>query len=78
VRGALPPQLRPDAALAAGFDVARGRVIVTLDGDLQNDPADIPRWCASSSAATTSSPAGARSGATAFVLRRLPSLAPTA
>jgi len=30
------------AGLAAGFDVARGRVIVTLDGDLQNDPADIP------------------------------------
>ncbi len=30
------------AAFAAGFDHARGRVIVTLDGDLQNDPADIP------------------------------------
>ena len=29
------------AALAAGFDHARGDVIVTLDGDLQNDPADI-------------------------------------
>ena len=29
------------AALAAGFDHARGQVIVTLDGDLQNDPADI-------------------------------------
>ena len=31
------------AALAAGFDQARGTVIVTMDGDLQNDPADIPR-----------------------------------
>jgi len=31
------------AALAAGFDQARGGVIVTMDGDLQNDPADIPR-----------------------------------
>ena len=30
------------AAMAAGFDVARGEVIVSLDGDLQNDPADIP------------------------------------
>src|SRR5881392_2228134 len=30
------------AAFAAGFRVARGRVIVTLDADLQNDPADIP------------------------------------
>ena len=29
------------AALAAGFDHAGGEVIVTLDGDLQNDPADI-------------------------------------
>ncbi|MBW4495815.1 MAG: glycosyltransferase family 2 protein [Oscillatoria princeps RMCB-10] len=30
------------AAMAAGFNHARGRAIVTLDGDLQNDPADIP------------------------------------
>ena len=30
-------------AIAAGFDTSRGEVIVTLDGDLQNDPADIPR-----------------------------------
>ncbi len=29
------------AALQAGFDAARGRVVVTLDGDLQNDPRDI-------------------------------------
>jgi glycosyltransferase involved in cell wall biosynthesis len=28
--------------MAAGFDASRGAVIVTLDGDLQNDPADIP------------------------------------
>jgi len=31
------------AALAAGFARARGAVIVTLDADLQNDPADLPR-----------------------------------
>jgi glycosyltransferase involved in cell wall biosynthesis len=31
------------AALAAGFAHARGRFVVTFDGDLQNDPADIPR-----------------------------------
>ncbi|MBN1124762.1 MAG: glycosyltransferase family 2 protein [Sedimentisphaerales bacterium] len=30
------------AALAAGFRLAQGRVIVPLDADLQNDPADIP------------------------------------
>lgn len=30
------------AAFSAGFDHARGDVVVTSDGDLQNDPADIP------------------------------------
>ena len=30
------------AAMAAGFKSATGKVVVTLDGDLQNDPADIP------------------------------------
>ena len=30
------------AAMAAGFDLSRGEIIVSLDGDLQNDPADIP------------------------------------
>ncbi|MDB9315921.1 glycosyltransferase family 2 protein [Spirulina sp. CS-785/01] len=29
-------------AMAAGFNHARGQSIITLDGDLQNDPADIP------------------------------------
>ncbi len=31
------------AAFSAGFDFARGSVLVTMDGDLQNDPADIPK-----------------------------------
>lgn len=30
------------AAMAAGIDAATGKFIVTLDGDLQNDPSDIP------------------------------------
>jgi glycosyltransferase involved in cell wall biosynthesis len=30
------------AAFSAGFDLARGDVVVTMDGDLQNNPADIP------------------------------------
>ena len=30
------------AAMAAGFEAARGAVIIPMDGDLQNDPADIP------------------------------------
>ncbi len=29
-------------AMVAGIDHARGRVLITMDGDLQNDPADIP------------------------------------
>ncbi|MFP4009685.1 MAG: glycosyltransferase family 2 protein [Spirulinaceae cyanobacterium] len=33
-------------AMAAGFNHARGQVIITLDGDLQNDPQDIPRLLA--------------------------------
>ncbi len=31
------------AAMQAGFDLARGEMVVTMDGDLQNDPRDIPR-----------------------------------
>jgi glycosyltransferase involved in cell wall biosynthesis len=31
------------AALQAGFDAASGEIIITLDGDLQDDPAEIPR-----------------------------------
>ena len=30
------------AAMASGFQQSRGRYVVTMDGDLQNDPADIP------------------------------------
>jgi len=30
------------AAMQAGFDHAKGAIVVTMDGDLQNDPADIP------------------------------------
>ena len=49
------PWLRPlflrrnygqSTAMQAGFDAARGEVLVTIDGDMQNDPADIPRLLA--------------------------------
>ena len=52
---AAQPRLRPlrhdrnygqSAALATGFAAARGELLVTLDGDLQNDPADAPRLLA--------------------------------
>lgn len=43
VRGlALGRNVGQTAAMMAGFDHARGRVVVSLDGDLQNDPRDIP------------------------------------
>ncbi|MCX9082809.1 MAG: glycosyltransferase family 2 protein [Candidatus Methanoperedens sp.] len=31
------------AALKAGFDLAQGDIVISMDGDLQNDPADIPK-----------------------------------
>jgi glycosyltransferase involved in cell wall biosynthesis len=34
------------AAMSAGFDHCRGHVVVTMDGDLQNDPRDIPKLLA--------------------------------
>jgi len=34
------------AALAAGFEAARGRYVITMDGDLQHDAAEIPRFVA--------------------------------
>lgn len=32
------------AALSAGFDVCRGAIVVTMDGDLQDDPEELPRF----------------------------------
>ena len=34
------------AAFSAGFDHVRGEIVITSDGDLQNDPADIPKLVA--------------------------------
>src|SRR4051794_924722 len=39
----LPRNAGQSAALVAGFRAARGGIVVTLDADLQNDPADIPK-----------------------------------
>ncbi|WP_085317733.1 glycosyltransferase family 2 protein [Derxia lacustris] len=39
----LARNLGQTAAMQAGIDAARGELIATLDGDLQNDPADIPK-----------------------------------
>ena len=42
----LAPNSGQSAAFDAGFRALRGEICVTLDGDLQNDPADIPRLLA--------------------------------
>ena len=42
----LARNFKQTAAMQAGIDAARGDVIVTMDGDLQNDPQDIPRMVA--------------------------------
>ncbi len=39
----LTRNFKQTAAMQAGIDFARGEIIVTLDGDLQNDPKDIPK-----------------------------------
>ncbi len=38
----LSPRSGQTAAMEAGFEAARGKYVVTIDADLQNDPADIP------------------------------------
>ncbi|MDY7096350.1 MAG: glycosyltransferase family 2 protein, partial [Acidobacteriota bacterium] len=43
---ALTRRVGQSGALAHAFEAARGEVVVTLDADLQNDPADIPRMLA--------------------------------
>lgn len=63
------------AAMQAGIDAARGDVIVTLDGDLQNDPRDIPRLVARLLLEDLDLVAGRRERRQdGFLLRRLPSM----
>ena len=61
------------AALAAGFDYARGRIIVTMDGDLQNDPADIPAMLAKMEAEGADVVSGWRKDRKDSKIRTLPS-----
>jgi glycosyltransferase involved in cell wall biosynthesis len=62
------------AALAAGFRHARSDIIVTLDGDLQNDPADIPMMIAKLEEGYDLVSGWRRDRKDDFFLRRLPSL----
>jgi dolichol-phosphate mannosyltransferase len=60
------------AALWTGFQASRAEVIATLDGDLQNDPADLPRMLAQM--ATCDMVVGVRVGRKDNLVRRLSSL----
>jgi glycosyltransferase involved in cell wall biosynthesis len=62
------------AAFAAGFAHARGRYIVTADGDLQNDPADIPAMVARAEAGDDIVCGWRKDRKDTFINRRLPSM----
>jgi len=62
------------AAFAAGFDYARGRLIATADGDLQNDPRDIPAMVDSLERGYDIVCGWRRERKDAFFSRRLPSM----
>jgi hypothetical protein len=62
------------SAMAAGFDQSRGRVVVTMDGDLQNDPADIPALLQRIDAGADIVAGWRKRRHDGFLLRRLPSM----
>ena len=66
------------AALLGRPRPARGEILVPIDGDRQNDPADIPRLLRSSKRATTWFQAGASSGTMPSSRERCPPGSPTA
>lgn len=61
------------AAFAAGFDHARGRLILTLDADRQNDPADIPKLLAKIDEGYDVVNGWRENRQDAFLLRKVPS-----
>jgi glycosyltransferase involved in cell wall biosynthesis len=62
------------AAFAAGFAYARGRLVVTMDGDNQNDPADIPRMAALADEGYDIVCGWRKDRKDSFVTRRIPSM----
>ncbi|MBT0894780.1 glycosyltransferase family 2 protein [Geobacter hydrogenophilus] len=62
------------AAMAAGFDAARGEVVVPMDGDLQNDPADIPMLLAKIDEGYDVVSGWRKDRQDTFINRRLPSI----
>ena len=62
------------AAIAAGFDAARGKVVVTIDADLQNDPRDIAALLAKFDEGYDIVSGWRQNRKESFLLRRLPSM----
>jgi glycosyltransferase involved in cell wall biosynthesis len=62
------------AAMAAGFNVASGRIVVPMDGDLQNDPSDIPRLLEKVGEGYDVVSGWRRKRRDSFINRRLPSI----
>ena len=62
------------AAMTAGFDYARGDIVVTMDGDLQNDPRNIPELISKLEEGYDLVNGWRKDRRDAFVSRRLPSL----
>lgn len=62
------------AAFSAGFDLAQGAVVVTIDADGQNDPADIPRLLAKMEEGYDIASGWRTARKEPFVTRRLPSI----
>ncbi|MHB8056732.1 MAG: glycosyltransferase family 2 protein [Desulfuromonadaceae bacterium] len=62
------------AAMSAGFDCARGDIIIPMDGDLQNDPADIPRLVAKIHEGYDVVSGWRRDRKDTFISRKIPSL----
>lgn len=62
------------AAMAAGFDAASGEIIVPMDGDLQNNPADIPRLLAKLDEGYDVVSGWRKDRKDTFITRKLPSI----
>lgn len=62
------------AAMSAGFDYARGKVVIPMDGDLQNDPGDIPRLIAKIEEGYDVVSGWRKERKDTFLTRRLPSI----
>ncbi len=66
------------AGISAGFDHATGRVVVVMDGDLQNDPADIPILLAALEDGYDIASGWRADRKDKLIMRRLPSMAANA